>query len=103
MCPRTSARQQPAPLGSSSGGGGRRRSHRCHRRHCHTALLLALVSTLAVPTAVAASRAAVHDCPQYTGTILDMPDTTDCRRLLSKLSSAGCLPDYHHAVVQVRC
>lgn len=63
-----------------------------------TAAALLLASSL--PRHVAANREAGHDCPQYGGNILDMPDTSDCRRLLSKLSSAGCLPHYHAAVIQ---
>ncbi|KAL4443993.1 hypothetical protein ABPG75_011730 [Micractinium tetrahymenae] len=80
----------------------RRRRHRCRLAqhalaHAAAALLaLALLAGLLPPTS--ANRASGHDCPH--GNILDMPDTTDCRRLLSKLSGAGCLPHYHAAVIQ---
>ncbi|KAL4430053.1 hypothetical protein ABPG77_004423 [Micractinium sp. CCAP 211/92] len=80
---------------------------RWHRRslaswglaHAAAAILGAALLAGTLP-ATRANRAGGHDCPQYGGSILDMPDTTDCRRLLSKLSGTGCLPHRHAAVIQ---
>jgi hypothetical protein len=49
-----------------------------------------------------AAAAAGHDCPQYGGSILDMPDTTDCRHLLRKmeqLQHPPCLPQHPAALL----
>lgn len=62
-------------------------------------LLAALLLAAGLPSPAAANRAEGHDCPQYGGTILDLPEMPDCRRLLSKLSSSDCLPNYHVAVI----
>lgn len=72
----------------------------CALAHAAAAFLGAAVLAGSLP-AIRANRAGAHDCPQYGGSILDMPDTTDCRRLLAKLSGAGCLPHYHAALIQV--
>lgn len=72
----------------------------CALPHAAAAILAAALLAGVLP-ATRANRAGGHDCPQYGGNILDMPDTTDCRRLLSKLSGAGCLPHHHAAVIQV--
>lgn len=101
---------QPAlgTSGSSGGGGAHPKSTRRRRR------LLAVVQALAAlllvalllprslggggrPEAKGAAVVAGHGCPQYGGSILDLPDTGDCRRLLRVL--APCLPHQGQAMV----
>lgn len=51
----------------------------------------------AQPVARGASRPAARECPHFGGSVLDMPDTADCRRLLGL--ATPCLPHHGQAVV----
>lgn len=97
-----------AAAGPAARGAARSRRRLLAALHVLAALLffaLLLPRALggaAAEAAAAGSKGAAavagHDCPHFTGgSILDLPDTTDCRRLMSKLVS--CLPHQGQAVV----
>ena len=51
----------------------------------------------AAPAARGADRPAGRECPHFGGSVLDMPDTADCRRLMALV--APCMPHRGQAVV----
>ncbi len=51
----------------------------------------------AAPAARGAARPAARECPHFGGSVLDMPDTADCRRLMALV--APCMPHRGQAMV----
>ncbi|EFN56752.1 hypothetical protein CHLNCDRAFT_144204 [Chlorella variabilis] len=100
-----------APGRPGSGSGARQRGRAALAAAAAAEALLAalLAGLLLLPRAHGAAAAAaggdggglgVHDCPQHArgGSILDLPDTSDCRSLLRLM--AACLPSWHAAVAR---